>query len=262
MQNLQEAMREKNVKSIPEFILKYSGLDTKNSIAETGFQNNSIAVEEALVNPAYQESTNSGLPKKTNSQLKRFDCLSCDICIPVCPNAANFSFITGKLTLPKFLYKIEHRRLTSTEDGNFEILKNTQIGNIVEFCNECGNCDTFCPELGGPFKRKPNFFLSPALFKSSTDKDGFCFPSRKQLLARIDNDEYGLIFNEPTDRYVWYTDFWSFIFDRNGELVDFRAKKDMEIRSEIFLVMKTIFEAINEEPVRYPHNILLMEKHG
>ena len=37
-----------------------------------------------------------------------------------------------------------------------------QIANFADFCNECGNCDVFCPEDGGPYVVKPRFFGSEA----------------------------------------------------------------------------------------------------
>jgi len=35
-----------------------------------------------------------------------------------------------------------------------------QIACYADFCNECGNCDTFCPEYGGPYIKKPTLFAA------------------------------------------------------------------------------------------------------
>ena len=35
-----------------------------------------------------------------------------------------------------------------------------QIINVPDFCNECGNCRTFCPSSGAPYLDKPHVHLS------------------------------------------------------------------------------------------------------
>lgn len=35
-----------------------------------------------------------------------------------------------------------------------------QIANFADFSNDCGNCDEFCPEDGGPYVAKPRLFVS------------------------------------------------------------------------------------------------------
>jgi putative selenate reductase len=41
-----------------------------------------------------------------------------------------------------------------------------QIGNFADFCNDCGNCDVFCPEDGGPYAIKPRFFGTAAAWET------------------------------------------------------------------------------------------------
>ncbi len=43
--------------------------------------------------------------------------------------------------------------------------------NIADFCNECGNCRTFCPTSGAPYKDKPRLCLS----EESFDKEANAF---------------------------------------------------------------------------------------
>ncbi len=42
-----------------------------------------------------------------------------------------------------------------------------QIAKIGDFCNECGNCDTFCPTSGAPYKVKPTFWLDEEGFREA-----------------------------------------------------------------------------------------------
>ena len=41
-----------------------------------------------------------------------------------------------------------------------------QIINIGDFCNECGNCSTFCPTSGEPYRIKPKFYLQTESFQN------------------------------------------------------------------------------------------------
>jgi putative selenate reductase len=68
------------------------------------------------------------------------------------------------------------------------IERREQIANFADFCNYCGNCDTFCPEWDGPYLKKPNFFGSRASFDAAAPHDGFLLegePGRFTLTARI-----------------------------------------------------------------------------
>ena len=49
------------------------------------------------------------------------------------------------------------------------IEQENQIFNIGDFCNECGNCNTFCPTSGAPYKTKPKFYLTKESFNSEND---------------------------------------------------------------------------------------------
>jgi len=101
-------------------------------------------------------------------------CLYCDeicnICTTVCPNFANRSYEIEpvKYNLQKVVntgngnYKIE-------EDGIFEVKQKYQIINIANFCNECGNCNTFCPTSSAPYKNKPKLHLTKESFDNSNE---------------------------------------------------------------------------------------------
>jgi putative selenate reductase len=78
------------------------------------------------------------------------DCgLVCNICAEVCPNRANV--------------------LISATGGGRDI---NQILHLDGPCNACGNCATFCPYPGAPYKEKFTLFWSEEDF-SSSDNPGF-----------------------------------------------------------------------------------------
>jgi len=51
-------------------------------------------------------------------------------------------------------------------ESNFRITQKNQILTIGDFCNECGNCNTFCPTNGAPYKTKPMFYLTEENFNN------------------------------------------------------------------------------------------------
>ena len=55
----------------------------------------------------------------------------------------------------------------------FSIEKDHQLACYADFCNECGNCDVFCPEDGGPYIEKPKLFGSAESFDLFTTHDGY-----------------------------------------------------------------------------------------
>ena len=42
-----------------------------------------------------------------------------------------------------------------------------QVVNIADFCNACGNCETFCPSSGAPYRDKAKVHLSRESLEAS-----------------------------------------------------------------------------------------------
>jgi putative selenate reductase len=84
-------------------------------------------------------------------------CLGCDQvcnkCVEVCPNRANIAIAV-----------------------NGEFKDKYQILHIDGMCNECGNCETFCPHQGAPYKDKITLFWNEDEFNKSQN-DGFYLSS-------------------------------------------------------------------------------------
>src|SRR5262249_47777074 len=58
-----------------------------------------------------------------------------------------------------------------------------------------GNCDTFCPEYGGPFVEKPSFFGSKAAWEQQRQHDGFWVERQDgadSIFGRMQGREYTL----------------------------------------------------------------------
>jgi putative selenate reductase len=88
-------------------------------------------------------------------------CLQCDlvcnICVTVCPNRANMALPAEPVTYPVQVALADGSVRTLGE----EIMSQPyQIINVADFCNECGNCRTFCPTSGAPYQDKYRVHLS------------------------------------------------------------------------------------------------------
>ena len=155
--------------------------------------NTQTYAENATLDQRYALVKNSKPPTKVGSMLELFDCLTCDKCIPVCPNDANFMLSIPPDQIPVKALTFEDGSWSVEESGKLVLEKKHQIANFADFCNECGNCDIFCPEDGGPYVLKPRFFGSRESFREFSNHDGF-FIERNNggdtVLARFSQDEY------------------------------------------------------------------------
>ena len=103
-------------------------------------------------------------PSEADNEAER--CLECNIicenCVDVCPNRANVAInVNGAL----------------------------QIIHVDRICNECGNCETFCPYSSAPYKDKFTLFSTEEDFYDSTN-EGFYVTPDKGYLVRLDGAEF------------------------------------------------------------------------
>ena len=99
-----------------------------------------------------------------------FQCSTlCDKCVEVCPNRANYTYFAEPVRLRVPVLACSDDVLAVTGDQHFEILQARQVLHVDDFCNECGNCATFCVHQGKPYADKPRLFLDEADFRQETD---------------------------------------------------------------------------------------------
>jgi putative selenate reductase len=93
----------------------------------------------------------------------------CDKCVEVCPNRANYTFAISpmSLTLPKI--SCQRGKLMASGEEVFRLDQARQIIHVDDFCNECGNCGTFCVHEGKPYLDKPRLFLRESDFEQEDD---------------------------------------------------------------------------------------------
>jgi len=82
-------------------------------------------------------------------------CLDCDtycsLCVGVCPNLAMLTYETAPLDNPAIAQQP------------------FQVAVLADLCNECGNCTTFCPTSGQPYRDKPRLYLDRPEFEAQQD---------------------------------------------------------------------------------------------
>lgn len=133
--------------------------------------------------PRYHRDQNKAPPRKVGTSLVLLDCLTCDKCVPVCPNAAIFPFDVPQGALAGGVVRWGDA-LVVTDGPPVKVTKRHQIGITADACNMCGQCDPTCPEDGGPFAAKPNVFLDARAWDEHPGRDGFRFDGDALLWRR------------------------------------------------------------------------------
>ncbi len=192
LENLEERMRGLGVRTVDDFIAA-ANLTTPGVVAR------------AASDPRYRKAALRP-PRRIGRHLALFDCLNCDKCLPACPNDANFVFEVTPIAREYESYRAEGGRAVPVPGGRLEVRERHQIATFQDFCNDCGNCDTFCPEDGGPYLEKPRFFGSLEAWRRHASQDGF-FVKRRDgaalMWGRIGGASYRLVVDEEADQAVF-----------------------------------------------------------
>jgi putative selenate reductase len=222
-------------------------------VNHAGLLNTAPAVERAKGDPRYSSARNQATPRKIGSHLRLFDCISCDKCVPVCPNHANFVYDLDPTELDLPVIEISAGTIRKVGTEHFSVEKSHQLANLADFCNDCGNCDVFCPEDGGPFLEKPRFFLSAEAWHSQKHLDGFCVRlglDQDRVLGRIAGQEYTLDVDNRRDCWTFCGSGVRCVF--SGEEVDpieansmdSRIAEPIKLDLRSYWIMRTLYRGV------------------
>ena len=110
-------------------------------------------------------------------------CLDCDVfcglCVSVCPNLALQTYeIDSTAEQPRQRY---------------------QVAVIADLCNECGNCTTFCPTSGHPYRDKPRLYIDRGEFESQDDNAFMVFADEDgwSIDARVQGETHHVNLDDP-----------------------------------------------------------------
>jgi putative selenate reductase len=138
--------------------------------------------------------------------------LVCDKCVEVCPNRANYTYLTQPLDLMLPVLSCKGDTLVVVDQEAFQVAQSRQIVHLDDFCNECGNCATFCVHQGKPYSEKPRLFMDRLDFMLE-DENAFHIDENTiscitggvvQTLEILDD---GLAFENPHVRLELTADF-------------------------------------------------------
>ncbi|MFQ5890513.1 MAG: 4Fe-4S binding protein [Gemmatimonadota bacterium] len=153
----------------------------------------------------YHAAANAKTPRRIDSVLELYDCINCDLCIWACPNDAIFAYeVEAVETSTDLLRLAGDGRLDRSPGEGFAVQSEHQLAVLEGACNECSNCEVYCPEHGAPFKLKEQLFVERDVFGSSTG-DGFCRVGNA-LHARLRGREYRLEVDAAGNRGTVFCD--------------------------------------------------------
>ena len=159
-------------------------------------------------------------------------CLQCDlvcnVCTTVCPNRSNMFFEMEPVVMPVERAEVVDGNVVILQEKTVEISQNYQIINIGDYCNECGNCTTFCPTSGRPFMDKPKFHLTEESFNNADF--GFYFEDESSM--RIKNEAGISVLKEVDGKFHYENKDVSVVLDSdqlNAESVTFKNAESTEM---------------------------------
>ncbi len=139
-----------------------------------GRLNGQAIVPDLANDPRYGVNANAKTPRRVDGTLGLYDCINCDLCIAACPNDAIFAYEVEPLDVPTERFAGSGANLERTIGQGFAIQERHQLAVVEGGCNECSNCEVYCPEDGAPFVVKERVFFTVVDFERCHHLDGFC----------------------------------------------------------------------------------------
>jgi len=172
-------------------------------------------------------------------------CLYCDdicnVCVSVCPNLSNLYFETQSTDFKYPIIIVSKNNFDIKGFRIFPVKQKYQIINISDFCNECGNCNTFCPTKDAPYKIKPRFSLTE---KSFDEENNIYFISGNEIRFKFNDSVSTLKIN--SDGVLFRDDRTEIKFDINlvplevKSLSDEAFEFDGEITAKLFFYLSNL----------------------
>ncbi len=143
LHHLGKDMREAGVSTVPDLVR------SRHEAARKAGRRDAVAAYAAELADAagaerFGKVATTPRLRRVERPLGTWDCVSCNICVTVCPNDAMLH--------------------VATPPEGLGLAEKWQYFCLAEWCNDCGNCTPFCPEIGDPSRDKPRLFLDPEAF--------------------------------------------------------------------------------------------------
>jgi putative selenate reductase len=166
-------------------------------------------------------------------------CLYCDevcnACVTVCPNRANVGFQIEPTSFMVQEARLDGANVEILDLANVRIAQKPQVLNIGDYCNECGNCTTFCPTSGSPYLDKPKFHVTADSFAAATL--GYYF--RDDNLLEFKQDGRSARLEITADGYIYENEDVRATLDLNyaARKVELKGKEAASLRHAAEMVI-------------------------
>ena len=169
----------------------------------------------------------------------------CDKCVEVCPNRANYTIQMAPVAWAVPVLALEDGALVATGEETFRIQQTRQIIHVDDFCNECGNCATFCVHQGKPYADKPRLFLEEVGFEAEDDN---AFLIKEYTIRRREGGvesrlslQNGTLVYEDAYVRVKLTD--SFHIEEMGLNQSFEGTRSLQGAAEMAAILKGVVQS-------------------
>ena len=206
--------------------------------------------------PRYHSDRNQKTPKRIDSTLDLYDCINCDLCISACPNDAIFAYTAKPVSAStERLTVAEGGGITRAPGEGFTLNESHQLAVVEGGCNECSNCEVYCPEQGAPFVVKERLFLDRQTFTTEASLDGFC-RDEDGLRARLNGIEMRFIPEPENNRATVSGEAFHFelTWDPFEVVKGHLTGPEVSLDTALLWRMKTVWESIFRSAAPNPVN--------
>lgn len=128
----------------------------------------------------------------------------CSLCVGVCPNLALQTWQTSPFEVQLPELRLGPDGIQARPGRKFVVSQAFQIAVLTDWCNECGNCTTFCPTSGEPYRDKPRLYLERAEFEAQRDNAFMLFRDADQwaMDARWQDETHRIELNGTVDYHA------------------------------------------------------------
>ncbi|NCA86536.1 MAG: FAD-dependent oxidoreductase [Clostridia bacterium] len=181
-------------------------------------------------------------------------CLQCDticnVCVAVCPNRAmlGFEIADDDRLIPAVSFAGEKFKVAYHH--KIPVRQRFQVLNIADWCNECGNCTTFCPTAGSPYRDKFRLYFNRQKFNADNNPEALLLTgSGDHRVLTLKKEGNLTTLTENWDALIYEDDNCMAVLDK----VNFRIQHidmfiDVEVVHEIPAIaeMKILFKAVKD----------------
>lgn len=201
---------------------------------------------------SFEEVLHTMSPETARAEAAR--CLRCDefcsLCTSVCPNQAFLTYQTQPFSAELAAWSVQGGQLVADKPVRFAVLQAYQTAVLTDFCNECGNCATFCPTAGRPYQDKPRLYVSKSEFEAQ-ESNAFRFTGSgesRTIAGRFENETH--ILTPKGAGFVYSAPGLSVELDEKLNLIgapDVAAAEGAELSLVPAAIMKVLLSGIAPE---------------